>query len=226
MKKSVLFLLLIILFTIPALAQTGTDPTTEEEKQAETDKILDNVDDSLQAFDDKVNPPDLKKGLANSDKFLENQIKIPEALQTPAKIIFGLEDNAPLNLFIISLMIWLIIIVSFIDILTTYSSFSKPVAAMIGLLISIIAAASGVVKSISLFLVDATSQVKFIESLGILGFIILIVIILILFVIMHTINRHYKYKKEISDAEEEGIKAGSALSFTNMMRKMFGKLNK
>lgn len=214
-KKIGVLLVFILLLTSLVLAQIGND-TNETDSNISIDK--EGIKEGLKEATSKI--------ASKTDPIVEKEIEIPERLQTLAKILFGIEDKSSVSALVISFLVWLLFLLLFTNILMYWSLFSKEVAFAAGVILTIIMAALGIVKNISVFLINIGSYFKFLEhwSAGALGFGVVLILI-IAFIIMR-IGKYFREQAGITRAHEEGIEVGAELGFLQRLREMFSKVGK
>ncbi len=160
----------------------------------------------------------LKEGSEKIEKKITKEIEIPESLRGPAKIIFGIEENLPLNVLVISLMLWIILFSFFFNILEFFSPLSKSVALITAIAMTSILSFIGSIKTMSVFLFNIGNKIKFLEELGILGTIIAFIIIIVIWFLFSKTIRRMKIVREREKAIEMGARIGADTEFTKAMR--------
>ncbi len=164
------------------------------------------------------------------DKYIEKQVplisSLPPRLQTVLKYTLGLTGESSISLAIIMITLWVILAIGLVNILSIFSIFSKGTSTAIGILLSIIFAATGVLKNISISLMNLAANLRFLEdwSAGVLGFVIVILVLIFFFVskLSNEIRRH----NIIEEAEESGIKKASVFAIMQSFVKSLAKFTK
>lgn len=162
--------------------------------------------------DSKLSKEGVKEITERADKIAEQPIEIPEKykLRDIAKILFKIDSPAPLNLLMITGILFIIFYALFADIFEAFSPFSTGVATMLGICITLIVSIIGITKSVSLFLLDVGSGVAFLEKNNILNIFFIIIILIILLLLITKTTKWAKTKKEKQKSEEAGTELGIA----------------
>lgn len=152
------------------------------------------------SLDETGSVDNLKEGLGEGSQKIEEKISrevnIPEVLQRPAKIIFGIEASSPLNILVISLMLWLIFFAFFANIIEFFSPLSKSVSVAVAFALTAILSFMGMIRGFATFLFNIGEKINFLDDFGIFGTIIaFLVVFLFLFLLSRTFRRMAYYKR-------------------------------
>lgn len=159
-----------------------------------------------------------------TNQIIDKPIEMPDFLQIPIKIIFGVGEKSSFQLVIISIMLWFLFFLLFSNIIKLFSPFSEAVTITSGAVFSIILASIGFIKGLSLWLINVGDNIKFIEKWGILQLMMIAIIIIAIWIVSKVVTKSIKDSKEIEKAHEAGIKAGASLGFMNSLKKVFYKM--
>lgn len=189
MKKSFLLIAVLLLTLIFVSAQTNVSQTSP-------------------------NPDNI---INSANQFIEKDISVPEPLQIFAKIFFGFEEKISLQMLIIILALWVLFFVAFSDIIATSSSFSNPVSWIIGLCMTVMLGALGVIRSLSIFLLNQALSIRFLEKWPAGALTLVFVVIILILGITSRLFRGLKEHRIIEKAREKGIKRGARLATIEWM---------
>jgi len=163
-----------------------------------------------------------------ADKIAEQQIEIPDKykLKEIAKVLFKIDSPAPLNLLIIAGVLSIIFYSLFADIFDAFSPFGKGTSIILSVCITLIASIIGVIKSISVFLINARSHIKFLENYSSLGSFLIVTAIIVFWAIIAGFLKDIKIYKEKLKAKIEGAEAGTGLGFIKELKNAFAKMGR
>lgn len=187
---------------------------------AEDNDVKDNQDTNL--------PEDVGKGVegikdikGKTEKALEENIKVPENLQVPARIIFGIKGEISLQHFIVLLAVWImlfLIISSILKITPFFEGWKSWVGAVV---ITCLVAISGAIRSVSIFFLNLGNSFEFLEKWSVLKIVFALIIVAILFYGVSILIKMLNRKVMISEAEQAGMEAGAGARMLKWMYKMF-----
>lgn len=164
MKKSVLVLTVFIILSFLVYAETSP---------------VDVAKDSV---------TNISQDIANkSSDILQQQIIIPEQLQIPAKMIFGLDINEELDLqhFIVLFGLWFMIYLVLVNswMLIPYFEKRKQFAWILGFILTCALAFLGVINYIAGWMFGFSQMLLYMEGWGTIRLVVIAVVIIIAFVI-------------------------------------------
>ena len=165
---------------------------------------------------------DAQNASLNVNSALEKEIQVPDSLQLIIKVLFGIERTISISLLILVLTIWLFSFLFFANVLKLTPFFKGwtiwPAAAGVTILIAL----SGVIKNISLFLLNAGDSFAFLAKLGAGALLLIIVIIIVIAVFSLKVLNALRKKIEKEQAQEEGSRIGTTIGMVEKMKEMFG----
>ncbi len=223
-----LFVLIILLGFLSSIvwAQTSTNKTLNENANNQTNssfKQLINIDKEI-----------LKDPTPKIDERLDNDIKIPSAIQMIAQITFGVKGNISVSALILLLSIWTWVLLLLGGITPMIPFFKNKIMAWLGaLIINLVIALSGTYVTIAQIILNIGKEIKFLKdwSTGFLFF--CVIIIIVLFYLFKKISKKIQERMKISEAKEEGqnvgislVKSTAQFDATTKFGKLFNKLLK
>ena len=210
MKKEAVIVLSILLLALlsPSLIAAPQDSSSQSNVYQEGQ-----VNQSLN---------DLGATVKKFDVYTEKEINVPR----PLAIIFKLEEKVSLSRLIITLGVFIIILLSFIEIMKSFGPFSEGTATIIGVILTMILTVTGSVKNISIYLGNLGQSLAFLQesSLGLLGFLIIIMVAFRL--LFHSILKRFKHLKEKEKAKEAGWAIGTAVATMNTVKRALSWIGK
>ena len=139
-----------------------------------------------------INPVDVNQKVSVAQEkissFLEKDFSVPENLQLPAKIFFGLKDEYKLYFeqLVVMFALWIVVLILIYSILEFVPFFGKGWKSLVGsFIITCLVANSGGLYQSSLHFFELGNEFYALKSLGffkIILFLILLVVIVFLFV--------------------------------------------
>jgi hypothetical protein len=156
-----------------------------------------------------------------SDEVAEKQINLPTWAEPIVKFLIRLEEPFTLSHLIIAVALFVLLSVILIDILQLFSAFTDRTSAIVGILLTVIISSIGVIKSITICLINKGNVVKWLEgwSAGALVF-WLIVIVLATFGLSKVFRIAHDYKL-LRLAKKEGLEAGAELAFVRWVKNTY-----
>lgn len=204
MKKSLWALAILLLLVIPLVH--AEDP----QSGAEFNKTLNDARQvTLKALQEK------------SDAVAEKQIDLPKWLEPIIKALFRFEEPFTLSHVIIALCLFAIFATVFIDILQLFSVFSDTTSMVIGLCMTIIMSASGMINSAALFLMDKGSLFRIVSGWTAGALFFIVIILVLLWFALRNIFRWFHEYKLLRIAKKEGLEAGAELAFVRWVKNTY-----
>src|SRR3989344_4638963 len=157
-----------------------------------------------------------------SNKILSQDVTIPENLQTPARMVFGLNigEQIDFQIFVILFALLIILLLVVHEILEIIPIFGSRVKSWIGaIIVTLLASVTGAVKQTALFFFDIGGYVQFLKDWGILRFlVVLIFLIILVYYGFFRLLRKIKREEEEIKAEQAGLKVGIGAALTRMFK--------
>ena len=157
-----------------------------------------------------------------SNKILSQDVTIPENLQTPARMVFGLNigEQIDFQIFVILFALLVILLLVVHEILEIIPIFGSRVKSWIGaIIVTLLASVTGAVKQTALFFFDIGGYVQFLKDWGILRFlVVLIFLIILVYYGFFRLLRKIKREEEEIKAEQAGLKVGIGAALTRMFK--------
>ena len=208
MKKEAVIVLSILLLALlsPSLIAAPQDSSSQSNVYQEGQ-----VNQSLS---------DLGTTVKKLDVYTEKEIDVPR----PLAIIFKLEEKVSLSRLIITLGVFIIILLSFVEIMKSFGPFSEGTATIIGVILTMILTVTGSVKNISIYLGNLGQSLEFLQesSLGLLGFLIIIMVAFRL--LFHSVLKRFQRLKQKEKAQEEGSRLGAIMGTFGALLNVFKKV--
>lgn len=209
MKKGAIILLSIIFISLTASIVNSTSPNYEEDTDA-TGITDAQMQEGIENFKEQTNP------------FVEKEIEIPEKLETITKVLFKFESPITVSQAIIATMLFIFLVLFFIDIMKSFSPFQEQTAVLMGILLALIISMIGILKSFTIFLLNLGGQSKFLENWSAGALVFIAILIVIIAVIMLKLLRVIKEHQGLAKAYERGAKAGAHHAFIEAQEKVMG----
>ena len=205
MKKAWFAISLILALILIPYAHAEDPPTADEFNKT----LKDARQVTLKALQDRT------------DTIAEKQVNLPEWLEPIVKNLFRFEEPFTLSHVIIALCLFILFAVTFIDILQLFSLFSNTTSAIVGLLMTVIMSAAGMIYSMTLFLMDKGSVFRILAdwSAGALFFIVIIIVLA--FFILSKLFKWLEEYKLLRIAKKEGLEAGAELAFVKWVKNTY-----
>jgi len=157
-----------------------------------------------------------------SNKILSQDVTIPENLQTPARMVFGLNigEQIDFQIFVILFALLVILLLVVHEILEIIPIFGSGVKSWIGaIIVTLLASVTGTLKQTALFFFDIGGYVQFLKDWGILRFlVVLIFLIILVYYGFFRLLRKIKREEEEIKAEQAGLKVGIGAALTRMFK--------
>lgn len=208
-KRVILTLVLIILVNFFIISVCSQEEEKDANLPADIGKGIENITEGIEGV----------KGIKEkTDTVLEQDIIVPENLQIFARIIFGVQGEIPLQIFIILVGIWIVLFILIASILKLTPFFEGFKAWIGGAVITCLIAITGTIRSLAIFSFNFGNFFGFLEKWSVLKIVVALVIVGILFygasIILKLINKSSMLNK----AEMAGVKAGAGVK---MMKETF-----
>lgn len=211
-KRVVLSLVLIVLVSLILIScvyaqdDAAVVPLEEEE---------DNVGNEDKEVDI---PTDIKKGVEEvkgikekTEETLEQDIVVPEKLQIPARIIFGVKGEIPLNIFIVLIGVWIVIFL-LIEKILEFTPFFEGLRAWIGaFVITCLIAITGAIRSVVVFLFNLANIFGILEKWSVLKIVVVLIILAVFFYGLSILMKMLNKKLMLDRADVEGTEAGAGI---------------
>lgn len=212
MKRGIILLVLLALLISPTIFAAGDNTTIPSPEQ---------IKEGLSA---------LGGGLEDkTENIIEREIQIPNQLQIPVRIIFGLKDKYVITIerFVVLCAIWMMFFFLIQGILKLTPFLNKGLQNIIGpIIITVIIAITGIINSIVIFFFSLGDTFEWLEALGPFQiFVALAIVALILFITHHILNIVEK-KLIITKAEISGENIGTMVTIAKTNKKSIDKLSK
>jgi hypothetical protein len=202
MKKEFILISILLMLTISLIL--AEKPTDKEEVEKSGENILE-----------------------KQNEILSKEIKVPEKIEGPIKIIFGLKEQDKLNmqLLIILLCLWLFFLLIFHNIvqLIETDKTSKWIGALIP---TLILSATGAIRSAAIPIINISEFFTILEKLGPLTLGIGIITIIASYYILNIIIGIIKESLILGRAVSDGIKAGAQIAKLKAMAEIEEAANK
>ncbi|MEK6895377.1 MAG: hypothetical protein AABX48_02560 [Nanoarchaeota archaeon] len=156
----------------------------------------------------------VSNGLNATNNALSSQITIPQNLEIPARLVFGLTLNDKLDIqtFIILICLWIFLFLILRNIVQFIPSFEGASSWIGAVVLTTIFSATGILKSITLFFLDIGDNFGLIAQIGPLKLVLYIIGIIVLFYLINIIIGIIKESVIMGRAVSDGIKAGTELA--------------
>lgn len=206
-KKAILFVvLLVILFLLNSFVYA-----------------VDNGANDNTAGDSNL-PADIGRGVegvkdigSKTESTLEQDVIIPENLQIPARIIFGLQGEITLQEFIVLVCVWIMFFLVISSILKITPFFEGWKAWIGGIVITCLIAITGTVRSIAIFFFSIGNIFGFLEKWSPLKIIFAIILAIIIIYCASIVTKIINKKLMLERAEIAGAKAGAGVKMAKEM---------
>lgn len=154
-----------------------------------------------------------------SNNILQQEIKIPEELQIPAKVIFGLDMNEELDLqhFIVLFGVWFVIYLVLVNswMLIPYFDKRKQFAWVLGFIVTCVLAFLGVINYIVGWMFSFSKMLLYMEGWGTIRLVVIAVVIIIVFVIFTYSLRALREMIKTGRYAAEGAWVGAKIAKAN-----------
>ncbi len=207
MKKGLTFLLVI--FSIILLS---TSFIIAQENQ-DNENIIEDTDSELAKEEiEKLKNP-FGEGLKEMfGEGLKKEFIVPEYLQIPARIIFGVEETISIQGLVILITIWFMLFFIIADILKITPFVKGSLVWIMSFFVTSLVALSGAVKSLAVFFFNLGTTFKFFEDWPALAIIITLAVIFVLGYILHYVMKIFKEYAELEGAEQRGLSIGKMVA--------------
>lgn len=208
MKKSILIFGLLLIFIL-SFNVIAADAPVALDQQAPTTGT--NTNGQLI---DQIGNADLS-GVDNigtkTNSFFEKGFSIPDYLEVPAKILFGINSNETiaLNVFIVMIALWvglLLILHNLMEIIPLFGTGAMSWAGAI--IVNLLIAVSGGIKRSAEFFFGIGNTIGFMKEYGALTLILAVILIFAIWFAISKFINIMKGKEDIEIARQAGFKAG------------------
>ena len=206
MKKEWFVLFLLALLIMPFVYAEDAQQTEEQDFDQ---SLTDARKATLKALEERTN------------KVAEKPIDLPKFLEPVVKTLIRLEEPITLSNLIIATALFVLFAIIFIDIMRLFSPFSQLTSSVVGLILTVILSAIGVIKSLTEILIEKGNPLKFIAgwSAGALFFWFIIIIAAI--ILVRYWSQFLQQRKLLKEARTQGIQSASVLTLAKaFMRTM------
>lgn len=169
-------------------------------------------------------PADIGRGVegvkdigSKTESTLEQDVIIPENLQVPARIIFGLQGEISLQEFIVLICVWVMFFLVISSILKITPFFEGWKAWIGGIVITCLIAITGTVRSIAIFFFSIGNIFGFLEKWSPLKIIFAIILAIIIIYCASIVTKIINKKLMLERAEIAGAKAGAGIKMAKEM---------
>ena len=215
MKKEIILLILLTLLISPVILAVEDTTTTT------TPKDVTQIKEQLST---------LKGGLnEKTENTLEKEIQIPNQLQIPVRIIFGLKDKDTITIerFIVLCAIWMMFFFLIQGILKLTPFLNKGLQNILGsVIITIIIAITGTINNLVVFYFNLGKTFKWMEALGPFQIFIALAITALILLITHHILNIIEKKLLLTKAEISGENIGTMVTMAKINKRNINKLSK
>ena len=176
--------------------------------------------------DDQANPSDDKNNNLNisakagevgagvkaaAEGVLEKEIEIPDALQIPVRIVFGIKKDETITLerLIVLVAVWIMFFVLISEILKIAPILNKQWQSYIGgVIVTILIAITGTMNSLAIFFFNFGNMFEWMEKLGPFSIFISLIIVAMIFFFGMKILKLFEDRLKLSKAQETGESIG------------------
>lgn len=153
---------------------------------------------------------DIKGIKSKTEETLEQDIKVPEELQIPARVIFGIKGEIPLQHFIVLIAVWImlfLIIMSILKVIPLFGEGGKSWA--LAVVITCLIAITGAIRSIAIFFFNIGNIFGFLEKWSVLKIVLALIVSAAIFYGASILIKIINKKLMLDRAESAGAKAGA-----------------
>ncbi|MCK5449981.1 hypothetical protein KAI32_03890 [Candidatus Pacearchaeota archaeon] len=201
MKRGIILLVLLVLLTSPVILATEDDIITPTDNTT-----IPSSEDAIKQVKEELSA--LRGGLdENTENILEREINIPDLLQTPVRIIFGLKDGYTITIerLIVLCAIWIMLFIVIRGALKLTPFLNKGYQNIIGsIIIVILIALTGIIDMLIEIFFGARDTFKWLEALGPFKFIIALVLAILIIGMAHYVMHKLEKKIFLMKAEDTG----------------------
>ena len=227
MKKSVIVLFMIL--SIVILSSTFIISQETDEKPESTTAEPE-TDTNKKPPDAKVTVKEelekLKKDIKIPKLDLSKPVVVPEYLQLPARIIFGIKEQIPIDLFIILIGVWFVLFLLVAEILKFMPFFKGWTVWGVAFVLTSLGGMSGAIRSFAVFIFGLSSFLERWPALSALAIIFAIVLIAIIGFVLKIVLESLRNNLKLEEAEEEGEKITKLKNIANIEAEFIDKLSK
>lgn len=149
----------------------------------------------------------------------EKPINIPDNLKPIVKAVFRFEDEITVSTLVISIMLLILLVLFFTNMVQIFSIFSPMTSAIIGIILTLTLSMTGVLKSTTIWLLNAGSHFSLLESIGAGWFLFAVLGIIIFTIIILKVLGTIKEIEEKKKAENIGFFLGTRIALTDTLTK-------
>jgi hypothetical protein len=169
---------------------------------------------------------DFRGVVEKTDGLFEKEYVLPTRIQPIIGTLFRFGDSVTISEAIIALMLLLLFAFSFISIMKDFGPFSENTATWIGLLVALIVSMVGLVKSLTIFLLNLGGRLAFIEDWSAGALLFSGLLIVVIYVVGGKLFKAFARSRGLEKAFSKGTQAGALLAQQKAQSEAFEKISK